>query len=85
MKKSKFEIGEKVVFKKGYSSFHNDSNYGGGGYVDTDIILIVKSVSKFYKGYAYFFEDWVNGVYEYAIDSVLVKRDKLIDEILTNE
>lgn len=85
MKKSKFEIGERVVFKKGYSNYQNDSNYGGGGYADIDITLIVKSISNFDKGYAYFFEDWMNGVYEYAIDPVSVKRDKLIDEILTNE
>ena len=108
---NKFNVGEKVRVKPGFSSWSGPVNnthpsgyplYAGGGYgYRENLILEIVQVSKIsypvkrldfdlnmvpvYKEemtFAYFFKDWRNGMYEFALEGIDVVREEKINKIL---
>jgi hypothetical protein len=120
---NKFNVGEKVRVKPGFSSgsgpecktysindildlqdYHTSGYplYAGGGYgYRENLILEIVQVSKIsypvkrldfdlnmvpvYKEemtFAYFFKDWTNGMYEFALEGIDVVREEKINKIL---
>ena len=84
---NKFNVGEKVRVKPGFTSYSSDPNYGGGGYVYRDnLILEIIGVTEGFIGgsiyNAYFFKDWHNGMYEFVLEGIDVVREEKINKIL---
>ena len=89
---NKFNVGDKVVCIEGFQSgFKDRIDYGGAGYYDPiswyklvnkDISLTIKGFIEDKGTYAYFFNNWENGIYEYALKSISDLRDEKLSKLL---
>jgi hypothetical protein len=91
-KGNKFNIGQSVLPRDGYSSYSRDSNYGGAGWASPDRLfdfginsLVISEIgwSKLKGGVCtYFFKGWTNGIFECALVGLDELREDKIDKII---
>lgn len=88
----KYKVGEKVRFRKGFDCDYKKLNYGGSGYADPDRLeesgIRYLTISEAQPGSErglfsvepiYFFDNWTNGVFEFAIISLSEIRNRKIE------
>ena len=85
---NKYNIGEKIIFIPGFTDSYKQPNYGGGGYSDPniygEIILTISSIIEVPErnSNAYFFENWTNGAFEFAIKSLNEVRNEKLNQLI---
>jgi|688.fasta_scaffold1675563_1 hypothetical protein len=79
-----FKKGDKVVPRPGFSGYWRDSNYGGSGWADPEIMsdynrpyLVIREVFMD----VCFFEDWNDGIYVHALMHLWEYREIKIIEL----
>ncbi len=81
----RYKIGEKVKVLPGFTNSFMSSKDAGYGYLETDLQLTIREVDK--SKYpddkdVYFFQEIPNGIYEFALISVVEIREQTIDKVL---
>jgi hypothetical protein len=81
---NKFNIGDVVYMKLGYSDDSYKKNYAGAGYLaDSDntftIRAVVDGTALWYGKYIYFFDEVSNGVVEHALSNKTIDRHEQLE------